>query len=37
MEFMVIKHSVALREVMFKTQAAVFYREIKPRGAAEWF
>ena len=37
MEFMVIKHSVALREVMFKTQAAVFYREIKPRGAAELF
>ena len=25
------------REVMFKTQAAVFYRDLKPRGAAEWF
>ena len=24
-------------EVMFKTRAAVFYRDLKPRGAAEWF
>ena len=23
-------------EVMFKTRAAVFYRDLKPRGAAEW-
>ena len=23
--------------VMFKTLAAVFYRDLKPRGAAEWF
>ena len=23
--------------VMFKTQAAVFYRDLKARGAAEWF
>ena len=23
--------------VMFKTRAAVFYRDLKPRGAAEWF
>ena len=23
--------------VMFKTRAGVFYRDLKPRGAAEWF
>ena len=23
--------------VMFKTRAAVFYQDLKPRGAAEWF
>ena len=23
--------------VTFKTRAAVFYRDLKPRGAAEWF
>ena len=23
--------------VMFKTRAEVFYRDLKPRGAAEWF
>ena len=23
--------------VMFKTRAAVLYRDLKPRGAAEWF
>ena len=23
--------------VVFKTRAAVFYRDLKPRGAAEWF
>ena len=26
-----------IRDVMFKTRAAVFYRDLKPRGAAEWF
>ena len=24
-------------KVMFRTRAAVFYRDLKPRGAAEWF
>ena len=24
-------------DLMFKTRAAVFYRDLKPRGAAEWF
>ena len=35
------RHGSALRDlanqVMFKTRAAVFYRDLKPRGAAEWF
>ena len=43
-----MRHSIALISVellrstpvcyvMFKTRAAVFYRDLKPRGAAEWF
>ena len=29
--------SWARSDVMFKTQTAVFYWDLKPRGAAEWF
>ena len=31
------KLMIVTLSVMFKTRAAVFYRDLKPRGAAEWF
>ena len=32
-----INHDFTVHYVTFKTRAAVFYRDLKPRGAAEWF
>ena len=35
--YVICKTRTAVFKVMFKTRASVFYRDLKPRGAAEWF